>query len=81
MSVIRTTYRGAFKRRARSYGFVVEVLPRARAYWRSHRVPRPMTEAMMMNIVLGQIALIAIMATLGLAWSLCEGYLEYRRRK
>lgn len=40
-----------------------------------------MTEAMMMNIVLGQIALIAIMATLGLAWSLCEGYLEYRRRK
>jgi hypothetical protein len=33
------------------------------------------------NIHLGQIALIAVMATLGLAWSLCEGYGEFRRRK
>jgi hypothetical protein len=32
------------------------------------------------NALLGQIALIAVMATLGLAWSLCEGYVEYRRR-
>ena len=40
-----------------------------------------MTEATTINILLGQIALIAVMATLGLAWSLCEGYLEYRRRK
>jgi hypothetical protein len=40
-----------------------------------------MTEATTINILLGQIALIAVMATLGLAWSLCEGYQEYRRRK
>jgi len=40
-----------------------------------------MTEPTTMNIVLGQIALIAILATLGLGWSLCEGSLEYRPRK
>jgi hypothetical protein len=40
-----------------------------------------MTEGTTVNILLGQIALITVMATLGLAWSLCEGYQEYRRRK
>ena len=39
-----------------------------------------MTEATTVNILLGQIALIAVMATLGLAWSLCKGYQHYRRR-
>ena len=40
-----------------------------------------MPEGGTMNIVFGQIALIAVLATVGLAWSLCEGYLEYQRRK
>ena len=39
-----------------------------------------MSEPTTVNILLGQIALIAVMATLRLAWSLCEGYLEYRRQ-
>jgi hypothetical protein len=61
--------------------WVVDELPRARAYWALASGAYAMTEPTTINIVLGQIALIAIMATLGLAWSLCEGYLEYRRRK
>ena len=40
-----------------------------------------MTEATTIYIMLGQIALIAVMATLGLAYSPGEGYEEYRRRK
>ncbi len=34
-----------------------------------------------LTIALGQIALIAILAALGLAWSLCEGYVETRRHR
>ncbi len=60
---------------------VVDELPRARAYWALAPSAHMMTEPTTMNIVLGQIALIAILATLGLGWSLCEGSLEYRPRK
>jgi hypothetical protein len=40
-----------------------------------------MTEPTTINIVLGQIALIAVMATVALGWVVVRGLLHYRRRK